>query len=72
MVRNPTIFKIKDEILGRIEFKNIKFRYKDDDSKLVLNNVSFVIEAGMKVGFVGPSGCGKSTILQLLLRFYEF
>jgi ATP-binding cassette subfamily B (MDR/TAP) protein 1 len=50
----------------------VSFRYKEDDSKLVLNNVSFVIEPGMKVGFVGPSGCGKSTLLQLLLRFYDF
>jgi ATP-binding cassette subfamily B (MDR/TAP) protein 1 len=68
----PTEAKDKWEIEGHIEFKNVNFRYKDDDEKLVLNNVSFVIEPGMKVGFVGPSGCGKSTILQLLLRFYEF
>ena len=51
--------------------KNVSFWYKED-GKLVLNNISLVIEAGSKVAFVGPSGCGKSTLLQLLLRFYDF
>ena len=60
----------KSEAKGRIEFRNVTFKYKKDDSKPVLDNVSFTIEAGNKVAFVGPSGCGKSTLLQLLLRFY--
>ena len=37
---------------------------------MVLNDVSFEISQGQKVGFVGSSGCGKSTILSLLLGFY--
>ncbi|CAF1295585.1 unnamed protein product [Rotaria sordida] len=39
--------------------------------KLVLNNVSFTINAGKTVALVGSSGSGKSTCTQLLLRFYE-
>lgn len=61
-----------DVVKGRIEFRNVSFKYKSDDSKAILKNVSFTIEAGSKVAFVGPSGCGKSTLLQLLLRYYEF
>ncbi len=59
-------------IKGKIEFKNISFKYKKDDSRLILDNVSLTISAGSKVAFVGESGCGKSTLLQLLLRFYEY
>jgi len=59
------------EIKGNIEFKNVSFSYSQDSQTKVLNNVSFIIHAGSKVGFVGPSGSGKSTIIQLLLRFFE-
>lgn len=53
---------------GRIEGRNLSFRYKPDQP-LVLNNVSFFAEPGEFVAFVGPSGGGKSTTLRLLLGF---
>lgn len=68
--KNVSDFSL-DRALGKIELRNVSFRYKED-GKLVLDNISLVIEAGSKVAFVGPSGCGKSTLLQLLLRFYDF
>ena len=37
----------------------------------ILNNTSFIIKKGQKVGLVGASGCGKSTIMSLLLGFYQ-
>jgi ABC-type multidrug transport system fused ATPase/permease subunit len=37
----------------------------------VLNNVSFVINPGEKIGLVGPSGSGKTTIENLIARFFE-
>ncbi len=54
---------------GRIEFDNVSFHY--GSKKEVIENLSFVIEPGEKIGLVGPSGGGKTTIVQLLLRFHD-
>ena len=42
----------------KIEFKNVSFKYPRSD-KLVLDNVSFVIEKGEKISIVGLNGAGK-------------
>lgn len=53
-----------------IEFKNVTFKYENDDKK-VLDNVSFKVKSGSTVAFVGPSGAGKSTMANLIPRFYD-
>ncbi len=58
-----------DDISGKVEFKHVTFSY--EPGKPVLQDVSFVAEAGQMVGLVGPSGAGKSTLVQLLSRFYD-
>lgn len=35
-------------------------------SKILLDNASFEIIAGQKIGFIGPNGCGKTTFLKML------
>jgi len=57
-------------IKGEIEFKNVTFRYSEENED-VLENMSFNIKAGEKVALVGPSGGGKTTICSLIPRFYE-
>ncbi|MDT0179314.1 ABC transporter ATP-binding protein [Microbacterium sp. ARD31] len=59
--------------LGRIEFRDVSFRYPDagPQSPATLDGVSFVAEPGQHVAFVGPSGAGKTTILYLAPRLYE-
>ncbi|MCL7968613.1 MAG: ABC transporter ATP-binding protein/permease [marine benthic group bacterium] len=67
------------EIEGRIEFRNVWFRYpgpesdevRSDDDDWVLRNISFVVEPGERMAIVGATGAGKSTIVNLLLRFYD-
>lgn len=59
-----------DSFNGKIEFKNVYFKYKED-SEEVLNNFNLLINPGMKVALVGETGVGKSTISKIIPRFYE-
>ncbi len=68
VVDRPNAISV-DYLNGDIEFKNVSFNYAD--SKQVLDNLSFKVEAGKTVAFVGPSGSGKTTISALIPRFYD-
>jgi ATP-binding cassette subfamily B multidrug efflux pump len=57
-------------IHGDIEFRNVSMAYKDHD--YVLNDVSFTITAGEKIGIVGPTGSGKTSVMAILSRLYDF
>lgn len=48
-----------------LEFRNISFRYAQDESPM-MENLSFLVEAGAFVSVIGASGCGKSTIFRLI------
>jgi len=52
----------------KIEFKNVRFSYKDEE---VIKGINLTIEKGQTVALVGPSGGGKSTLANLLGRFYD-
>jgi ATP-binding cassette subfamily B protein len=54
---------------GRIEFDHVSFAY--DGTHHVLEDVSFVVAPGERIGIVGATGAGKSTLINLVLRFYE-
>ena len=54
---------------GRIEFENVSFGYTPD--QIVLEDLSFAIEAGQVAAFVGQTGGGKTSIVNLLARFYD-
>lgn len=64
------IFPESGDVGGEIAFQDVSFRYPGQDS-LVLDNVSFRIEVGEKVGLIGRIGSGKSTIARLLMGLYE-
>ncbi len=53
-----------------VVFENVSFRYPGQD-KLALQNVSFAIKPGQKIGLVGNNAAGKSTLVRLLLRIHD-
>ena len=57
------------EILGRVEFDDVSFRYTPD--RPLIEHVSMKVEPGQTVAIVGPTGAGKTTLVNLLMRFYE-
>ncbi|WFA10395.1 ABC transporter ATP-binding protein [Tissierella sp. Yu-01] len=57
------------EILGKVEFKNVFFSYKNGEN--VLNNFNLAVKPGQTIALVGETGSGKSTIVNLFCRFYE-
>ncbi|KAE9524995.1 hypothetical protein AGLY_015045 [Aphis glycines] len=59
------------KVIGKIEVRNVDFRYPSRPAVKVLNNLNFTIKPGQTVALVGSSGAGKSTIVGLLLRFYD-
>jgi ATP-binding cassette subfamily B protein len=60
----------REDQRGRIEFKDVSFRYQGADTD-ALTNISFVLEPGQIGAIIGPTGSGKTTITNLLLRFYD-
>jgi ABC-type bacteriocin/lantibiotic exporter with double-glycine peptidase domain len=54
---------------GRIEFRNVWFRY-ECNGPWIVRNVSLKIEPGQKVALVGSTGSGKSTLAKLLLALH--
>ena len=60
--------QVLTRIHGGIELSNVSFRY-DEESPLVIDNLSLKITPGQYVAIVGKTGCGKSTLIRLLLGF---
>lgn len=54
-----------------IEFKNVKFKYRESDEELILKGLSMKLEPNKKIAIVGKSGQGKSTLFNLLLRYFD-
>ena len=66
-IKNPNKYVNKEyEFSDNIILKNIKFNYKDLNSKFI-ENINFEIHKGKKIGIVGKSGSGKSTLLNIIL-----
>jgi ATP-binding cassette subfamily B protein len=57
-----------DHVQGRIELRNVGFRYGNRE---VNRGINLNIEPGQMVGLVGHSGSGKSTLVNLICRFYD-
>lgn len=56
---------------GRIEFKNVSFRYYKNSEEKVLDQIDLTIEPGQTVGIIGSTGCGKTTLVSMIPRLYD-
>ena len=56
---------------GKIEFKNVSFRYPESTGDPVLENINLTINSGETVGILGETGAGKSTLVNLIPRLYD-
>lgn len=59
------------DVKGKIEFKNVWFRYPTRKDDFVLKGLTLTINPNESVALVGESGCGKSTFVNLMMRFYD-
>jgi ATP-binding cassette subfamily B (MDR/TAP) protein 1 len=60
-----------EDVKGKVEFRNVWFRYPTRPEEFVLRGMNLEIDPGESVALVGESGCGKSTFINLLMRFYD-
>lgn len=59
-----------ENVVGRIEFRDVEFRYNGADENTI-ENISFVAEPGKTTAIIGSTGSGKSTLLNLIPRFFD-
>lgn len=52
-----------------IEFNDVSFSYNKNLNNI--ENLSFKLKRGEKLGIIGSTGSGKTTIINLLMRFYD-
>ena len=55
---------------GEVEFREVIFNYPNQTTPAV-NNLSFTIKPGDRVGIIGAVGSGKTTLERLLVNLYE-
>jgi len=61
-------FEVK---LGKVEFKNVSFKYHPDSAEYVLKNISFTANPGETIAIIGATGSSKSTLVELIPRLYD-
>jgi len=60
----------RPKLSGKIEFRNVSFRYPDDE-RYALHNATFSLTPGEKVVVLGKNGSGKTTLQRLMLGLYQ-
>ncbi|HJT81514.1 MAG TPA: peptidase domain-containing ABC transporter [Chthoniobacterales bacterium] len=56
---------------GRIELRNVSFRYGGPEAPYILKNITLDLAPGRMFALVGRSGCGKTTLIKLIAGLLE-
>lgn len=56
---------------GRIQFRDVTFRYSEGTGRPALSDINLTIPAGATVGIIGGTGSAKTTLVQLIPRLYD-
>jgi ATP-binding cassette subfamily B protein len=72
-IEDPASPKTIKDPKGRLEFKDVHFRYPDSPANQpdIVNGVNLVLEPGESVALIGITGCGKTTLTALTSRLYD-
>ena len=72
-IEDPANPKTIKDPKGRLEFRDVHFRYPDSQAKQpdLVNGVNLVLEPGESVALIGITGCGKTTLTALTSRLYD-
>ena len=72
-IEDPAAPKSIAEPHGRLEFKDVRFKYADAPASAepLLRGVDLVLEPGESVALIGVTGSGKTTMTALTTRLYE-
>ena len=73
LITEPTNPKTIENPKGRLEFKDVHFRYPDtaEGKPDLISGFDLVLEPGQSVALIGITGCGKSTLTALTTRLHE-
>ncbi|AGH95164.1 ABC transporter ATP-binding protein [Pseudobdellovibrio exovorus] len=74
--KEKTLTQKTEEVLPhlnqeQIQVENLCFKYPTSDH-LILDQVSFKLKQGEKLGIIGRTGSGKTTLIAVLLKLYPF
>ena len=58
------------EIKGKIEFRNLSFKY-NDNLQYILKDINLTIPEGSTIAIMGYTGEGKTTFINLIPRLYD-
>lgn len=68
-IETDTASRYEKPLQGKIEFRHLTFTHPGAEVP-ALEDLSFTVEAGERVGIIGKTGAGKTTVADLLLRTY--
>jgi ATP-binding cassette subfamily B multidrug efflux pump len=69
-IRAPAEARRLEKMEGRVEFRQVCFRY-ESDTVPALEDINLDVQSNQVVALIGPTGSGKTSLVNLIPRFYD-